>query len=812
MKKIILFLFICTGVALQVFSQQTEIKNYPSKTYAGEAKLGFTYGELVNGSSDRVYIFSVPTQNHYDLSVLINLQDKEKLTVLFDNKEAGTLSGAGNGWQRIGMPSINLTSGKHELRFKGSNKMVPMAEEIILKRNGSLMPEKNMAWDDFIGKMRKLEMAPVAQFKSAAEIGDITNTNITSDIVLPNPASNYDHAIDEAFSYSHFSTVYLTAGNHTFTTSGSTINRSLTVFNQSNYTYSWANVNGGPGGESGLYLYVGLAGYYTVTLRPVTDGQTGTTNIILDGSTLVANATIGGRRFAMSALKGGNKYLNLFTCKLLSGDTRMFASRFAYSSVRGYNDDYYGGGGDWGWGLCSRIKKNFGTDSVQYGFVSAYSPSSTGIADIYLGNDTSNVNKTNYPEFPLLKPDDAILSGPNTLAYYNCISWSGGVTSSWIWPPNQYSTYNCSNSDMDIACFDHFYANTPVRYPGAWNYTRTGANVNNSVVDVWALNGHFTHGSVRKPGNNHPHGYDWESKPGGLNRTFHPRNALTNDNYGYGHVVNYYIATGTYANMVAGAQQFETDADAVKAGVAVFENAALTRQAQDKLKVLLRKVDAGFIRQFDELYVAWKKTWTANAVYSDPAMYCKNAEHEALAALAAKQPRQAMLLVFEKFVNEKDHLIGELMWTLTKERYAYLLTEVKNERAAKPNDETGRYKIHGDHDNGVLYVEKILKQLEDKEEIKSANETIVLVTVSPNPMQDRFTVKLQLNKSAEISVKAVSAQTGRMIEMQKAKLLPAGSYQLNGMANTFAGNTGDIISIQVSVNGEIKVYKAFVAK
>lgn len=811
MKKVILLLFIYAGLNTSVFSQQTELKNYPPKTYAGDALLGYCYGELINGYAERVFVFSVPTQNRYDLSILINLQDRQKIAVYIDKALTGTYSGTLNGWQSCTLSSISLSVGKHELRIKGDNAMVPMAEEISITKSGLQIANKIPAWDAFISKMRQLERVPVPPFKSAAEIGDITNSVITADKVLPNPAGTYDHAIDTPFSYTHYSTVYLTAGNHTFTTSGSTINRALTVFNPSNYTYSWSNVNGGPGGESGLYLIVGLAGYYSVMLRPVTDGQTGTTNIILDGATLVSNATIGGRRFAMSSLKGGNNYLNLFTCKLTSGDTRMIASRYAYSSARGYNDDYYGGGGDWYWGLSSRIKKKFGTDSIQYGFVCAYSPSATGIADVYLGNDTSEVNKNNYPEFPLLKPDDAIRAAPNTSAY-NCISWSGGITNAWIWPPSAYSTYNCSNSSMDITCFDHFYANTPVRYPGAWNYTRTGATVNNSIVDVWALNGYFTHGSVRKPGNNHPHGYDWESKPGGTARTFHPRNALTNDNYGYGHVVNYYIATGTYANMFVNAQQFETDADAVKAGVAVFENAALTRQAQDKLKSLLRKVDADLALQFDELYNAWKKTWGSNAIYSDPAMYCKNAEHQALALFAAKQPRQAMLLVFEKFVNEKDHLIGELMWTLTKERYSYLLTEVKNERAAKPNDENGRYKIHGDHDNGILYVEKILRLLEDKEEIKTTNETIVLVTVSPNPMQDRFTVKLQLNKSAEISVKAVSAQTGRMIEMQKTKLLPAGSYQLNGMANAFAGNTGDIISIQVSVNGEMKVYKAFVAK
>lgn len=794
----------------QIFSQQTEYKNYPTGTYAGDAQLGYTFGEITGSASDRVYVVSVPFATNYNISALVNLQYKQYLKVYVDNIYAGTITGSIDGWQNISLTKIAVAKGKHAIHFYGTAPTIPMVEEIsITKYTGLTIPVVSSGWESFLAKMRQLEQASKPVFKSAAEVGDLTNAPEPTTI-LPNPAGTYDHEVDISFAYTHYSTVYLTAGSHTFTTSGSTINRALTVFNQSDYTYSWSNVNGGPGGESGLYLYVGLAGYYSVMLRPYINGQTGTTNIILDGSTLVSNATIGGRTYAMSVLKGGNKFLNFFTCKI-TGDTRMLVSRYFNSSARGYNDDYGSNGGDWYWGLSSRIKKKLGTDSVQYGFVCAYSPSSGGTADVYLGNDTSEVNVNNNPEFPLLKPDDAIRAAPNT-GVYNCISWSGGITSSWVWPPNQYSTYNCTNSYSDIACFDHFYANTPVRYPGAWNYTRTGATVNNATVDLWALGGNFTHASVRKPGNNHPHGYDWESKPGGTARTFHPRNALTNDSYAYGHVVNYYIPTGTYASMAVSNQQFESDVDAVKAGVAVFENAALTRQAQDKLKSLLKKVNENFAKQFDELYDAWKRTWSANAIYSDPAMYCKNKEHDAMTVFAVKQPLQAMLLVFEKFVNEKDHLIGELMWTLTKERYGYFLSQVKDERAARPNAENGRYKIHGDHDNGVLYVEKILKQLEDKNEITPAKETIVLVTVSPNPVQDRFTVKLQLNKAAVVSVKAVSSQTGKAVEMLKTTKLEAGNYQYNGTAGLFAGNTGDVITIQVIVNGEMKIYKALMAR
>lgn len=51
-------------------------------------------------------------------------------------------------------------------------------------------------------------------------------------------------------------------------------------------------------------------------------------------------------------------------------------------------------------------------------------------------------------------------------------------------------------------------------------------------------------------------------------------------------------------------------------------------------------------------------------------------------------------------------MIGELVLTLTMDKYSRLLEEVKAERLANPNDKEGRYRIHGDHDNGVLYIEK----------------------------------------------------------------------------------------------------------
>jgi hypothetical protein len=350
-----------------------------------------------------------------------------------------------------------------------------------------------------------------------------------------------------------------------------------------------------------------------------------------------------------------------------------------------------------------------------------------------------------------------------------------------------------------------------VRYPGAWNYTRTGATVSNSVVDLWKRpGGAYQHGSVRKPGNNHPHGYDWESKPGGTPRTLHPRNALDQVNW-YGVVSDFYRHAGTYARNGAAQYFFETDMDAVKAGVAVIDKGVLTSKADDKLSRLTSKVSASVKARFEELYKAWDATKAANASLSDPSMYCQNKEFKAMEGLAIKSPKEVMVLVFDKFVNQNDHLIGDLLVSLTKEKYGRLLDEVKAERIAKPNDEQGRHKIHGDHDNGVLYIEKILKDFELDELTLTVAEPIQIM-VSPNPVRDMLQIKIQLKERSEVSITVTSTQTLKNRLVQKATILPAGQHQFSVPVAALSGTTGDVLSVQVTVNGITQPVKVLVNK
>lgn len=801
MKKHFLLLIVLFSFIISR-AQQTETKYYPKNTLAGRATVLYSYGENISGKSCKVYVVSVPETGYYYIAGLVNMRLGQGFKVYADGTAVEYLYPNRDGWQYRSLPvSVKLTAGKHTILFAGTDGLVPMVDELFLnftltERSSGAPP----AVTTFLDKIDALKQQSIINSLTASS----ENESVSK--VLPNPEGEYAHAIDTAFSYSHFSWIYLPAGSHIFKTENSTVGRSLTIFNTANYTQSWSNYNGGANGESYLSIYTTSGSYFAIALRAIVNGQTGTTNITYNGDPLVNGAVIGGKTYAMSALRGGP--MNFFTCKLTAGDTRVIVSRYFASSARAYNDDYSGGGGSWNWGLASRIKKDFtGSDSVQYTFVCSYSPSSTGICDIYMGCGNSNVPLLEPQNFPLLTQDDAIRSAPAT-GGYNCIAWSGGVTGAWIWPPSALSTYNCTSANY-LQCFDNFYSNNPVRYPGAWNYTRTGATEANSVVDLWKTATAYTHASVKKPGNNHPHGYDWESKPGGLNRTLHPRYALTQANW-YGSVSNYYKPTGTYARNADNQQAFSSDADAVKAGVAIFDKATLSSEAVEKLKNLLLKTGKSITASFDELYNQWDATKAAHASLSDPAAYCTNKEYKALETFALANRRPAMLLAFDKFIKG-DHLIGELVLTLTMDKYSRLLEEVKAERLANPNDKEGRYRIHGDHDNGVLYIEKILKDLQDEPTTQPVTDA-VSVTVSPNPVTDKLTLLLVTKKESRVSITITSAQTGAKQVMQKETMLAAGTHRFETSVKDIAGNSGNMLAVQVMADGVLKIVKVMVMK
>src|SRR5438105_2959308 len=107
-------------------------------------------------------------------------------------------------------------------------------------------------------------------------------------------------------------------------------------------------------------------------------------------------------------------------------------------------------------------------------------------------------------DFPNLDVNQAIVTnGPSR--DYNCIAWTVGVMTAWIWPGNS------------IADFDAFYRR--------FGFSRTG---NGPIAVFGPALSQMMHGSISGSG----HGPRWESKCGSDLRIQHGLSELEGSSYG----------------------------------------------------------------------------------------------------------------------------------------------------------------------------------------------------------------------------------------------------------------------------------------
>lgn len=86
------------------------------------------------------------------------------------------------------------------------------------------------------------------------------------------------------------------------------------------------------------------------------------------------------------------------------------------------------------------------------------------------------------------------------------------------------------------------------------------------------------------------------------------------------------------------------------------------------------------------------------------------------------------------------------------------------------------------------------------------------VIVSPNPVTDKLTVLLVTKKESRVSITITSAQTGAKQVMQKETMLTAGTHRFRTSVKDIAGNSGNMLAVQVMADGVLKIVKVMVMK
>lgn len=330
--------------------------------------------------------------------------------------------------------------------------------------------------------------------------------------------------------------------------------------------------------------------------------------------------------------------------------------------------------------------------------------------DIYLGLKpiSTDIKST----FPNLNVNRSLISGPKTMEY-NSISWAVGTTDYWYWRNT-------------LAGFDSLFTE--------FGYTRNGATRENAAIALWVKNGEFTHASVTKNTTiPKPHGFSWESKLGNGVRLMHLIDDLAGDNYGS---IAYY---------------YKPKYDKVALFNILPKGNKSTLSSSDLMKIEDIKADIPekIISNFEEKYVAWKKTWEDPEIriYSNPRKYAETKEYNELCEFCGKYGKVTWPLLIEK-LSKGDVFVSNLMEDLTFLENYILYDEVLNSQ----EQTTAKYCVYS---NMVDYSKKLLAQRSS--DIRSAIQNISVIDDSVSNIivtnsSRGIVVKVNAGKETQIAI------------------------------------------------------------
>lgn len=627
-----------------------------------------------------------------------------------------------------------------------------------------------------------------------------------SKTVLPNPEGDYIHQVDISFGYTTYKRMYFYSGSfiNIRTYASDYYEHVLEMFNEVHpESYSW--VSKSYYGRADMFRYITYSGYYYIKVRAWHQGTYGLADLdiwVEYGDTYhlhYDDCPVTGNGFRCDHTSTST--YNYFTCKL-TGDSRIWIEHGSGipGKIIAHNDDYGYHGGDFYWGQKSRVKKSFSTPvgATLISSNSSYNP--TGYCDVYMKCGNASYSSSYFPN---LKSDDAVRSDSDN-GNYNCINWSGGMASSqyiWVWPPWDWPWTSSPYNSNTLQAFDNYYGNkkyngsTYYRYVGAQTYTKNGAYSYNGIVALWYNSnswdimleqwGSYTHGSVRKPGNNHPHGYDWESKTGGLQRFFHPRFAL--ENYGtnkYGGIQYYYKYPSSKGGSIGKNLTLE---QSITSGLTVIENIKFTESENIKIQNLKKNIPENIIIEFNSKYKAWKEIWNNPEIsmHSYPGKYIDNKQYEEFYEFCELQGKTVLPLLFENYENGCYFDRIPIM-QLTKPYYKQLQKQIEEELKKNKYDSEGKYIAPLPRRFWMRYIKKIIESFDSldlnksKLILKTEQEKLYLKEVFlkqnfPNPVSLETEICFGLPEPDYVTLEVFNSQGQLAAILLKNKKLPAGS-------------------------------------
>ncbi|MBR3895635.1 MAG: hypothetical protein IKJ42_01235 [Bacteroidaceae bacterium] len=806
-----LFLILATGLLMSssLYAQEKSIANNLISSTNHELIVKKPTNSVLMNRSITSFTVNMEHAGEYYLSCwMLGGQHPDGRFSSFDVSVNGTIIGKMNAhkanWQscQLNTGTIALQKGENVISFATQVPEIPNIEFIKLASTQAASLISSSNYDNNLASIKE-------NSKNYAIASIVTDTLQNTRALVLDQFANYAYREQVPLHYTFYTSVYLTQGqNISFSAkkiSGAT--PILEVFHSTTpETYTWSIFASSQDGDT-LNITIPVTGHYRVRARSYQNTVAGVAEVNI-GSTKYAEVPI--YSYGLNYNQDTERVYNTFTANLKlnnngAGDPIIYIGRNFPDKIVAYNDDY-SGNGDFDWDYNSRIKKQFSTQArtVFLSNLSSYEGTKPH-CDLYIGC----WNSTAYAYFPNLHQDDAIQSAPYN-ADYNCISWSGGITSYWEWPAGIFSQYHVDGNDL--ASFDIFYL-TP-RYTGCGIYSRNGATESNSVVDLWGFDYgtsvEYTHASIKHGADDHPHGYDWESKPGELARTFHPRYSLEGN--AYGEVLEFYRLIGIGQPIVATNNFVEQTSilsldESIAEGLSVLETITFTDAERTIIDAEIANIGTTRVNTFESKYQDWVDTW-ANMPYSSPDNY-KNEEYYELKTFC-ESFYESRFLIFDKLGDGDIFnllLVEDLTLTNNVANNA-ILNDIKEDNANNSTTENGAVIVRSPYSNSMKYVKQLINapfsrltrgtNSIDEKGVKYSNSDEFIATTSNGTLSISF----NLQESSRISLSVVDLQGRVLTDILQNKTLEEGEH-----AYQVEIPTTDICLVRYSLNGNLNIKK-----
>mgnify|MGYP003681940508 CR=1 FL=1 len=276
---------------------------------------------------------------------------------------------------------------------------------------------------------------------------------------------------------------------------------------------------------------------------------------------------------------------------------------------------------------------------------------------------------------------------------------------------------------------------------------------------------HFT---VTKPGNDQPHGYNWESKPGGLMRTFHPKYAVEGPTYGF--VQLYYRRSSSKKSELT----FE---ESVNLGLTLLPQVVLNQQEENQIEELKKEIVSNDLSTFESKFTALVKISQSLKLikYSNPIHLYQSEEYIELKKFCAEKNQTILPLLFEKVFEENNAISSEIAALVLNDvtpNYNSFMRDVLQKWENNQFTADGVYIAPSPMNNTKNFIKKILSQniLKRGPLVNSENQDLEhigidnseLLSIYPNPINEFSIIKFFLAMENNVSL-AVYDFNGKIV-------------------------------------------------